>query len=171
MPRRDRLLIEENWFSFSASSTTLLRLIERQSSLLSSSSCIRFATRLLIIVNTGMLVSLSDRQSGKGFKCSRRTSSQRWFGVTVESVWSNRLIRWSEGHSYEKRGEGEEISGLNEPMTIEIVFASNGTIHSFEVSWLDLFVCSVEPACWIRSVPISNVWRGLLLSFLICSTT
>ena len=99
MPRRDRLLIEENWFSFSASSTTLLRLIERQSSLLSSSSCIRFAPRLLIIVKTGIFVSLSDKQSGKGFKCSRRTSSHRWFGVTVESVWSNRLIRWSEGHS------------------------------------------------------------------------
>lgn len=110
MPRRDRLLIEENWFSFSASSTTtLLRLIERQSSLLSSSSsCIRFATRLLIIVNTGIFVSLSDKQSGKGLRCSRRTSSQRWFGgVTVESVWSNRLIRWSEGHSYEDEGEGE----------------------------------------------------------------
>ncbi len=53
---------------------------------------------VVITVKTGIFFSLSDKQRGNGFNrrcCRLRTG----FGVTVESVLSNNLIRLSECES------------------------------------------------------------------------
>lgn len=136
IPRRERLIIDGRLmiksFSLFASSTILVRFIERQFSLFSSSSSwswrrfykrnIFFRTKfgkrffytlvlefssVVITVKTGIFLSLSDKQRGKGFsrRCRFRSEMIWSFsllssrGVTVERVLSNNLINWSEWES------------------------------------------------------------------------
>lgn len=153
-----------NAFSLFDSSRNLLRFIERQLSLFSSSIKLRFwkektkqskgsrrfvdfltfvveFSSVLITVKTGIFVSLSDKQSGNGLNrfCRLRTG----FGVTVESVLSKRLTKLSECESWREREKIFEFCVVlmiveNEPMMIEIWFALSDTNRVLELSWFDL---------------------------------
>lgn len=94
---------------------------------------------VVITVKTGIFFSLSDKQRGNGLsgRCGLRTG----FGVTVDRVLSNNLIRLSECVSYIKvsiRFFLIHSKKSNKPMTmIEIVFALNVVIHLNEFFLFD----------------------------------